>query len=263
MLSGAGISTESGIPDYRGPGTTTRRAAPMTIDAFVSGPGPRRRYWARAHLGWARFADVAPNAGHDALARLEAAGLVRGVVTQNVDGLHQRAGSRCVVDLHGRLDRVVCLDCGAVVARADVHRRLAAANADWDATAAGTNPDGDVDLDDASVAGFVVVSCEQCGGVLKPDVVYFGERVPPERVAAAADLVDGARSLLVVGSSLHVFSGRRIVHRAAAAGRPVAIVNLGPTRSDDRAQVRVDAPLGRTLTRLLDDLGLGSPTHAR
>ncbi len=224
----------------------------MTIDMFVSGPGARQRYWARAHLGWGRFADVAPNAGHAALARLERAGLVRGVVTQNVDGLHQRAGSRQVVDLHGRLDRVICLDCDALVPRAQVHRRLAAANVGWEASAGRVNPDGDVELDDAAVAGFTVVACEQCQGVLKPDVVYFGERVPPDRVAASAELVDSARSLLVVGSSLHVFSGRRLVHRAAAAGVPIAIVNLGPTRSDGLAQVRLDSPLGRTLTAVAD-----------
>lgn len=255
VLSGAGISTDSGIPDYRGPsGAQMRRHAPMTYETFVGDADARRRYWARGFLGWAHMARTRPNAGHRAIADLERVGLVTDVVTQNVDGLHHAAGSRQVVDLHGRLDRVVCLRCGLTLSREAVQGRLRAANAGWAGTATDVNPDGDVELDDGAADRFVVVDCEACGGLLKPDVVYFGERVPPARVAAAASAVDRATSLLVVGSSLHVFSGRRLVLRAVSQGTAVAIVNLGPTRSDDVAQVRLDEPLGPTLSKLADEL---------
>lgn len=252
VLSGAGISTESGIPDYRGPtGATWRRHRPMTYQEFVGDLAARRRYWARSHAGWPRFALAEPNAGHRAVAALQDAGLVRQVVTQNVDGLHQRAGSADVVDLHGRLDRVICLDCGRTSGRRELTDRLAEANPSWLDEATTMNPDGDADIGDDLVARFVVVDCALCGGLLKPDVVFFGESVPGARAAAAAAAVDAAASLLVLGSSLEVFSGRRYVQRAAARGIPVAIVNLGPTRGDDVATVRVDAPLGPTLTDLL------------
>lgn len=250
-LTGAGISTESGIPDYRGPsGAAQRRHAPMTYQTFTRDPVARRRYWARSHVGWALIGRAAPNEGHRALAQLEQGGLVAGVVTQNVDGLHEAAGSQRVVDLHGRLDRVRCLSCDRVVPRADVRRRLDDANRGWSASITAVNPDGDVDLPDDELDGFTVVDCEVCGGLLKPDVVYFGENVPPSRVAAANDLVDSARSLLVLGTSLHVFSGRRHVVRAAKAGVPVVVVNQGPTRADDLATIRLDAPLGPTLSEL-------------
>jgi NAD-dependent SIR2 family protein deacetylase len=255
VLSGAGISTESGIPDYRGPsGASLRRHAPMTYQAFTSDPVARRRYWARSHLGWRLMRTATPNDGHRAVAALEEQGLVIGTITQNVDGLHQAAGSREVVDLHGRLDRVVCLSCGATVSRAHVRERLDAANAKWRATVTAVNPDGDVDLPDAELDGFVVVDCEVCGGLLKPDVVYFGENVPVDRVTASYELVDRARLLLVLGTSLHVFSGRRFVVRASHAGIPVAIVNDGPTRGDDVAVLKLDEPLGRTLNAVLDQL---------
>ena len=255
VLSGAGISTESGIPDYRGPsGATLRRHAPMTYQAFTGDPVARRRYWARSHLGWQLMRTATPNDGHRAVAALEEQGLVIGTITQNVDGLHQAAGSREVVDLHGRLDRVVCLSCRATVSRADVRERLDAVNAEWRATVTAVNPDGDVDLPDADLDGFVVVDCETCGGLLKPDVVYFGESVPVDRVTASYGLVDRARLLLVLGTSLHVFSGRRFVVRAANAGIPVAIVNDGPTRGDDIAVLKLDEPLGRTLNAVLDQL---------
>lgn len=255
VLTGAGISTESGIPDYRGPsGATQRRHAPMTYQAFTRDPVARRRYWARSHVGWQLLGRARPNAGHLAVAELERRGLVSGVVTQNVDGLHEAAGSQEVIDLHGRLDRVRCLACGDVVPRSRVRDRLAEANADWSSTVTAVNPDGDVDLADETLDGFTVVDCERCGGLLKPDVVYFGESVPPERVEAANSLVDSARALLVLGTSLHVFSGRRHVLRADRAGIPVAVVNQGPTRADELAAVRLDAPLGPALESLVDAL---------
>ncbi|MFN8157822.1 MAG: NAD-dependent protein deacetylase [Candidatus Nanopelagicales bacterium] len=251
-LTGAGISTESGIPDYRGPsGASQRRHAPTTYQTFTRDAVARRRYWARSHVGWQLMNRARPNDGHRALAALEDLGLVDGVVTQNVDGLHEAAGSRTVVDLHGRLDRVRCLACGRVVPRAEVRARLDDANRDWSATVTAVNPDGDVDLPDEQFDGFTVVDCDACGGLLKPDVVYFGENVPVERVAAANDLVDSARALLVLGTSLHVFSGRRHVVRAAKAGTPVAVVNQGPTRADEIATIRLDAPLGATLAGLV------------
>ena len=185
------------------------------------------------------------------MTRLEEHGLVEGVITQNVDGLHSAAGTRRVVDLHGRLDRVVCLDCRATSSRAELAARLAGANEQWRGRVSAVNPDGDVELEDAALDGFVVVDCAACGGVLMPDVVYFGGTVPPERVAAASDLVDAAALLLVLGTSLTVFSGRRFVIRAAAAGTPVAIINEGPTRGDDRAAIRLDAALGPTLDQLV------------
>jgi NAD-dependent SIR2 family protein deacetylase len=256
VLSGAGLSTESGIPDYRGPsGAALRRHAPMTFQAFRDDPVARRRYWARSHVGWQLMSRAEPNAGHRAVAELERRGLVVGTVTQNVDGLHQAAGSREVVDLHGRLDRVVCLGCGATSDRVALRARLDEANREWRATVTAVNPDGDVDLPDEQLDGFVVVDCLECGGLLKPDVVYFGENVPASRVVASYALVDGAALLLVLGTSLTVFSGRRFVVRAAAAGIPVAIVNDGATRGDDHAVVRIAAPLGATLTALVDGLG--------
>ncbi len=256
VVSGAGLSTESGIPDYRGAtAAARRRPAPMTFQAFVADPQARRRYWARSHLGWRMISEAQPNQGHAAVADLESRGLVVGVITQNVDGLHHRAGSRNVIDLHGRLDRVVCLSCQATSSRHRLDDRLTEANRSWRATATAVNPDGDVDLADSVLDGFAVVDCESCGGVLKPDVVYFGENVPPSRVADAYALVDAAASVLVLGSSLTVFSGRRFVARAAQTGVPVAIVNEGSTRGDDLADIRLDAPLGATLGRLAASVG--------
>ena len=189
-----------------------------------------------------------PNAGHLAVADLERQGLVLGTITQNVDGLHEAAGAQRVIDLHGRLDRVVCLDCGGAEPRSSVRERLDAANVSWSATVTAVNPDGDVDLPDDQLDGFTLVDCTRCRGVLKPDVVYFGENVPAERVQEAYDLVGRAASLLVLGTSLTVFSGRRFVLRAAKAGVPVAIVNEGPTRCDDLATTRLEAPIGLTLS---------------
>jgi NAD-dependent SIR2 family protein deacetylase len=248
VLSGAGISTESGIPDYRGPSGSRRNAQPMTYQTFTRDPIARRRYWARSHLGWRTIARAAPNAGHQAVGRLQRRGLLTGVITQNVDGLHQAGGAGGVVELHGALDRVVCLDCGDLTARAELDDRLAAANAGYAAEAGGVNPDGDVELTDEQAAGFVVVDCPGCGGMLKPDVVFFGESVPPPRVRQCFDLVEQAAALVVLGSSLTVMSGRRFVVRAARLGLPIAIVNQGPTRSDALATVLVDAPLGQVLS---------------
>jgi NAD-dependent SIR2 family protein deacetylase len=250
VLSGAGLSTESGIPDYRGPTGLTRRATPMTYQTFTRDLAARRRYWARSHLGWQAIARAEPNDGHRAVAALQRAGLLAGIVTQNVDGLHQAGGARDVIELHGNLARVVCLSCGGLTPRERLHERLRHANPDFAATVTAVNPDGDVDLLDAQLSGFRVVDCEACLGSLKPDVVFFGETVPRDRVQACFSLVEGARALLVLGSSLTVMSGRRFVLRANKVGVPVAIVNQGETRGDPYADLRVDAPLGEVLSSL-------------
>ncbi|MEU9854601.1 NAD-dependent protein deacetylase [Streptomyces sp. NPDC047974] len=259
VLSGAGISTESGIPDYRGEGGSLSRHTPMTYQDFTGDARARRRYWARSHLGWRTFGRARPNDGHRAVAAFGRAGLLGGVVTQNVDGLHQAAGSDGVVELHGGLDRVVCLDCGGTSARRELARRLEEANPGFDPVPAAINPDGDADLTDEQVAGFHVMPCVVCGGVLKPDVVFFGESVPAERVEHCRELVRGAASVLVLGSSLTVMSGLRFVRQAAQAGTPVVIVNRDPTRGDTLAAARVALPLGKALTsvaeRLAVDLG--------
>ncbi|TDD72921.1 NAD-dependent protein deacetylase [Actinomadura rubrisoli] len=255
VLSGAGLSTESGIPDYRGETGRLRRAEPMTYQRFTGSPAARRRYWARSHLGWRHIARALPNAGHRAVAELQRRGLVAGIITQNVDGLHQAAGARGVVELHGGLDRVVCLACGARSSREHLDRRLRDANPGWDGAAEVVNPDGDAVLDDDRVEGFRVVDCDRCGGLLKPDVVFFGENVPPARVRDCYALTEGAGALLVLGSSLTVLSGYRFVRHAARHGIPVAIVNRGATRGDAHALVTLDAPLGDTLAGLLAELG--------
>jgi NAD-dependent SIR2 family protein deacetylase len=252
VLSGAGLSTESGIPDYRGPSGALRARLPMTIAEFRGSPEARQRYWARAHIGWRRIAAARPNAGHRAVAALQDAGVLRAIITQNVDGLHQAAGARRVVELHGTLRRVVCLECGACSTRQALDRRLSVANpdVDWDEDLA-SNPDGDVELADEQVARFRVVGCECCGAdLLKPDVVFFGENVPRSRVHRCFELVDGSACLLVLGSSLSVMSGLRFVHRARQAQIPVAIVNRGETRGDPLADIKVDAALGDVLPTL-------------
>ncbi|MCB9559124.1 MAG: NAD-dependent protein deacetylase [Kofleriaceae bacterium] len=265
-LTGAGCSTESGIPDYRGPGATTPRRPPIQYREFMDRPDGRRRYWARAVLGWPRIRDATPNPAHRALAGLERRGALAGLITQNVDGLHGAAGSRRVVELHGALALVRCTGCGARTPRADLQRRLLDANPGWlevGDRAAAAAPDGDAQLPDDAVAGFVVVACEACGGVLKPDVVFFGENVPRDTTDAAWALFDRAEVLLVVGSSLTVFSGYRFVRRAAERGVPVAIVNRGPTRGDDAAQVRVDGLAGEVLPALAAALGGPRPDITR
>jgi NAD-dependent SIR2 family protein deacetylase len=254
VLSGAGLSTESGIPDYRGPTGALRRSLPMTFQTFSRDPLARRRYWARSQLGWRHVARAQPNAGHRAVASLEALGLLGGIVTQNVDGLHQAGGARSVVELHGSLGRVVCLGCRERTSRHELDARLRAANPDWDARVSAVNPDGDVTVEDADAVGFVIVDCRRCGGVLKPDVVFFGENVPPPTVAQCYGLVERSRAMLVLGSSLAVMSGLRFVRRAATLGKPVAVVNQGVTRGDDLMSLRLSAPLGRTLTELAGQL---------
>jgi NAD-dependent SIR2 family protein deacetylase len=250
ILSGAGLSTESGIPDYRGPTGLARRAQPMTYQAFIGSLAARRRYWARSYLGWRQVARAQPSTGHLAVARLQRRGLLAGIITQNVDGLHQAAGAWPVIELHGSISRVRCLDCGERTARDRLDERLRAANPDWDARAAGLNPDGDALVSDEMVERFQVVDCAGCGGVLKPDVVFFGENVPRPRVGECYRLVGRASALVVLGSSLTVMSGYRFVQEAANLGRPVAIVNQGPTRGDQHARFIIHAALGQTLTAL-------------
>ncbi|MGN6609098.1 MAG: NAD-dependent protein deacetylase [Jatrophihabitans sp.] len=251
VLSGAGLSTESGIPDYRGPTGASRQHTPMTYQAFTGSPEARQRYWARSHLGWGQIAHALPNAGHDAVASLQRAGRLHGVITQNVDGLHQAAGAQDVVELHGGLDRVVCLTCGNTEGRASLRARMLAANPDFDARIARINPDGDAEIPDEALIGFVPPRCLVCSSdLVKPDVVFFGESVPKPRVQHCFELTAGCRALLVLGSSLTVMSGLRFVRRAAALGTPIAIVNQGPTRGDELATVKLEAPLGETLTAL-------------
>lgn len=267
VLAGAGCSTESGIPDYRGPGGRLRSRSPVQYGDFVRSADHRRRYWARSAVGWCRMATAQPNTAHRGLAELERIGAVRGVITQNVDGLHQAAGSRRVIELHGSLARVVCLDCMDRTPRARMQERLGALNGEWlarevDERAEPTEaaPDGDAELGDSAYTGFRVPACERCDGVLKPDVVFFGENVPKDRVAAAFGLLDEADALLVVGSSLTVYSGRRFVYGAVERDLPIAVVNLGPTRADEHATARVDGRLGDVMPRVVDLLG---PTGAR
>jgi len=259
ILSGAGLSTESGIPDYRGPTGLARRAQPMTYQAFTGSAAARRRYWARSYLGWRHIARAAPNDGHRALAEMSRRGLLTGIITQNVDGLHQTAGAFGVTELHGSLHRVICLSCGQRTARAELDQRLAAANPGWEARLAAVGvpprPDGDAVLDDEAAEAFRVVDCSACQGVLKPDVVFFGENVPRPRAEACYAMVERSRALVVLGSSLTVMSGFRYVRHAAGLQRPVVIVNQGKTRGDAYAAAILDAPLGQTLTELVAALG--------
>ncbi|HEX7091878.1 MAG TPA: NAD-dependent protein deacetylase [Longimicrobiales bacterium] len=255
VLAGAGCSTESGIPDYRGPQSAGRVRKPMTYQEFVGSDAARARYWARSAVGWRRIAEARPNPAHYALARLEEGGVVRGIITQNVDGLHHAAGSRRVVELHGSLAWVRCLACARTLPRAEYQAQLEALNAGWSArlahaAASGAlevKPDGDAELPAWALEGFRVPACEQCGGIVKPDVVFFGENVPRERVDEAWRLLEEGDVLLVVGSSLAVYSGRRFVLRAQQDGVPVAIINIGPTRMDDAAAVKVEGRVGEVL----------------
>lgn len=256
VLSGAGLSTESGIPDYRGPtGAFSRNHTPMTYQTFTSNPDARRRYWARSYLGWRRMTSAVPNDGHRAVMALQSAGALSGIITQNVDALQQKAGARDVIELHGGLDRTICLNCGDLASRIELDRRLHEANPQFTAHISRINPDGDAEVADEDLIDFEMVACLVCGvGPLKPDVVFFGETVPRERVERCFALVDSAASLLVLGSSLTVMSGYRFVLRCAELGLPVAIINQGPTRGDAKADVRIDAPLGPTLSALADSL---------
>jgi NAD-dependent SIR2 family protein deacetylase len=255
VLTGAGLSTDSGIPDYRGPDSPPSN--PMTIRQFTSDPAFRQRYWARNHVGWRHMDSTLPNAGHRALAGLERAGVVTGIITQNVDLLHTKAGSARVVDLHGTYARVACLACGHTSTRAALGEQLEALNPGFVERAEmvggiAVAPDADAMVEETG--SFRYVDCPRCGGMLKPDIVYFGESVPRERVAEAYSLVDDADALLVAGSSLTVFSGLRFVRHAAAAGKPVAIINRGITRGDEFATVKLDAGCSELLVLLVDEL---------
>jgi NAD-dependent SIR2 family protein deacetylase len=251
VLTGAGLSTDSGIPDYRGEGAPVR--TPMTFTQFLNDTNYRKRYWAGSQLGWKRFDGAEPNAGHRALATLELRGGVNGVITQNVDGLHLRAGSQRVVDLHGSMDRVRCLSCGQLYARADIAARLEELNP-WlgSVTPEALGPDGDVQIQD--VDRFEVPACGACGGVLKPDIVFFGEFVPREKFVEASALVQKADALLIAGSSLVVNSGIRLLDHATRRRIPVLIVNRGITKGDSRATLKIDAGATETLVGLRDRL---------
>lgn len=257
VLTGAGVSTDSGIPDYRGEGAKPRR--PLRFDDFVGSAAMRRRYWARAFVGWPRIRDARPNATHDVVAALTTSARASGVITQNVDGLHQRAGARGVVELHGSLAVVRCLACGDRCDRDEVQGRLAEENPAFVERLAqgarvgdviGAAPDGDVDLDDDLVERFKVVACSRCGGVLKPDVVFFGENVAPAVRAAADAVFEDATALLVLGTSLEVLSGRRHVEEAVRRRWPVVLITRGPTRVDDLVTVKLDAGVGASLGAL-------------
>jgi NAD-dependent SIR2 family protein deacetylase len=247
VLTGAGLSTDSGIPDYRGAGAEPR--TPMTFQMFLGDERARKRYWAGSHLGWQRFSSVTPNAGHHALAALEENGQINGVITQNVDGLHSRAGSRRVVELHGAMDTVICLSCGQAFARENIARRLEAANPIL-ATPESIRiaPDGDADV--AEIDDFVIPECTVCGGMLKPNVVFFGEFVPTETFAEASAMVSAADALIVAGSSLTVNSGIRLLEQARRAGKPIVVINRGATKGDGRAIIKIDSGTSEVLAEL-------------
>ncbi|WP_443655650.1 NAD-dependent protein deacetylase [Enhygromyxa salina] len=255
-LTGAGCSTESGIPDYRGEGTRARARDPIRFDTYATDADARARYWARAVVGWPRFSSAPPNPVHRALAKLEQGRLLHGLITQNVDRLHHAAGSRDVIELHGALADVRCLECGTFEDRGDLQARLLALNPGWLERAEATRlaPDGDADFE-PDRGSFRVADCLVCGGALKPNVVFFGEQVPAATVERAYALVEAAELLLVLGSSLAVFSGLRFVRRAAAQAIPIAIVTAGPTRGDTLASVKLEARLGELVPRLADALG--------
>jgi NAD-dependent SIR2 family protein deacetylase len=251
VLTGAGVSTRSGIPDYRDESGAWKRARPVEFRPFMTDLRVRQRYWARSTVGWPIISGAQPNEAHHALARLEASGIVQLLITQNVDGLHARAGSRNVIDLHGRIDTVRCMSCAHTMPRAELQIQLLADNPDWARIEGRVAPDGDVDLDGHDYSGFIVPDCPRCGGIIKPDVVFFGETVPRERVDRAFEGVANADALLVVGSSLMVYSGYRFAEAAAAAGKPIAAVNLGRTRADHLFALKVGAPSDEVLQNLL------------
>lgn len=251
ILTGAGCSTDSGIPDYRDADGGWKRAQPVQFRAFMDEPLTRKRYWARSLIGWKRFRRASPNDAHRALARLEQKSRVELLVTQNVDRLHQAAGSTRVIDLHGRLDTVICIECGRRIAREELQKELLLRNPAWAELDAREAPDGDADLDGMDFPSFDVPPCANCGGILKPDVVFFGESVPKDRVEAAMVGLQQADAMLVVGSSLMVYSGYRFAQAAAQAGKPIATVNLGRTRADDLLALKVAQPCAQALGFLL------------
>jgi len=261
VLTGAGVSTSSGIPDYRDEQGEWKRTRPVEFRPFITRPEVRQRYWARSTLGWPIIAQAKPNAAHSALAQLEALGFVELLITQNVDGLHTAAGSRNVIDLHGSLDVVRCMQCENTQSRAELQTRLLADNPTWSEAQALVAPDGDVDIE-RDCSQFVVPDCPQCAGILKPDVVFFGEPVPRERVARAFEGVAKAGALLVVGTSLMVYSGFRFAEAAASAGKPIAAVNLGRTRADHLLALKIAAPADKALSEVsrgLQPYGSGAP----
>jgi NAD-dependent SIR2 family protein deacetylase len=252
ILTGAGCSTPSGIPDYRDADGQWKRAQPVTYQAFMGEEKTRRRYWARSLIGWRLVRQAHPNDAHRALARLEATGRTELLLTQNVDRLHQAAGSERVIDLHGRIDRIRCMDCAARSPREELQDDLRRLNPDWLHLDAMEAPDGDADLEGADFSSFVIPPCPRCGGLLKPDVVFFGENVPRERVDAAFGHLDKADAMLIVGSSLMVYSGFRFVDRAVSLGKPAAAINLGRTRADALLTLKVEAPCESALSFLLE-----------
>jgi NAD-dependent SIR2 family protein deacetylase len=251
VLTGAGCSTNSGIPDYRDSDGRWKRTPPLTYQAFIGEHAIRQRYWARSLIGWRSFGSALPNAAHHALAKLEAQGRSKILLKQNVDGLHQVAGSKQVIDLHGRLDMVRCLGCGSTTPRSTFQDELARLNGAWLALDAVDAPDGDADVEKEDFSSFVVPSCQLCGGVLKPDVVFFGENVSRDIVAAAKSHLNEADGMLIVGSSLMVYSGFRFVQMAAQSGLPIAAVNLGRTRADDFLTLKVEDRCETALAFLL------------
>ena len=254
VLTGAGVSTSSGIPDYRDAQGEWKRARPVEFRPFMTDPDVRQRYWARSTVGWPIVAQAKPSAAHRALARLETFGFVQLLITQNVDGLHAAAGSRNVIDLHGRLDLVRCMQNGHRLPRAEYQQRLLASNPAWADIEGRVAPDGDFDLDARDYSGFIVPDCPQCGGLLKPDVVFFGENVPRERVDRAFAGVASADALLVAGSSLMVYSGYRLAEAAARAGKPIAAVNLGRTRADPLFALKIERSCDDALSEVSDAL---------
>lgn len=248
VLTGAGVSTASGIPDYRDADGQWKHARPVMYADFRSSARVRQRYWARSLVGWEHFRHAVPNVAHAALAALERHDLFEGLITQNVDRLHQQAGHQRVVDLHGRLDQVVCLDCAEVTTREAMQLRLQAANPGFSGTSSGQRPDGDAEVETHAVEAFVVPACLACSGVLKPDVVFFGQAVPRAWVSQATQTLAQAQALLIVGSSLMVFSGYRFARQAAAENKPLAIIGLGRTRADELATLRIYGECGEMLS---------------
>ena len=261
VLSGAGVSTASGIPDYRDEQGRWKRNPPVNGRDFVESEAVRRRYWARSMIGWPAIGQARPNLAHRALAQLEAAKTVHRLVTQNVDGLHQRAGSEQVIELHGSIAHVVCIECGAAMPRSEVQRWLEAANPAYARRCAASAPDGDADIDPIAWDRFKAPDCPCCGGILKPDVVFFGETVPRDRVAAAMEALEQADAMLVVGSSLMVYSGYRFCEGARWLGRPIAAVNIGRTRADHLFEVKIERPCAEVLVDLARTVAAGSAEY--
>jgi NAD-dependent SIR2 family protein deacetylase len=254
VLSGAGCSTASGIPDYRDDDGNWKHAKPVQFADFVNSAATRQRYWARSFVGWTRVAKALPNDAHHALAKLEQAGHINCLVTQNVDNLHRAAGSDKVVDLHGVLDKVRCLDCNSITSRHALQAEIRRVNPDWQATASRFAPDGDAHLEQANVEELSIPACSKCGGIIKPDVVFFGEAVPRDRISAVSDSISQSDALLVVGSSLMVWSGFQFARKTIAAGKPLAIVNRGKTRADDIATFRLSGDCSTILQHAADRL---------